>query len=91
MRYCGLGGKLNYDDELVQGNPSEGKFVAYYFKDNKVVAVASMGRDPVVMKCSELMRLGKMPTAEQIKSGHVSHFHSIFECMLTHFTGYPYR
>lgn len=25
LRYCGLGGKPNYDDTFIQGNPSEGK------------------------------------------------------------------
>lgn len=28
-----------------------------------------MGSDPVVMKSSELMRIGAMPSAEEIKSG----------------------
>ncbi|KAG8799004.1 hypothetical protein FRC16_006094 [Serendipita sp. 398] len=44
-------------------------FVAYYFKENKVVALASMGRDPIMSKSSELMRLGIMPTAQEIKDG----------------------
>lgn len=69
LRYCGLGGKSNYDDIFIKGNPKEGKFVAWYFKDGKVTAVASMGSDPVVMKSSELMRLGIMPSAEEIKNG----------------------
>jgi len=69
LRYCGLGGKGNYDDIFIKGNPSEGKFVAYYLKDNKVVAVSSMGNDPVVSKSSELMRLGAMPSAQEIKAG----------------------
>ncbi|KAH8118112.1 flavoprotein [Phellopilus nigrolimitatus] len=67
LRYCGLG--HGYDDIYVQGNPAELKFVAYYFKAGKVVAVASMQSDPLVTKASELMRLGLMPSAEEIKSG----------------------
>ncbi|KAG8839129.1 hypothetical protein FRC18_000516 [Serendipita sp. 400] len=69
LRYCGLGGKANYDEIFINGNPKEGKFVAYYFKENKVVALASMGRDPIMSKSSELMRLGIMPTAQEIKDG----------------------
>lgn len=67
------------------------KFVAYYTKGDKVVAVArsvhlrrtllyaslitafsvSMQADPMVAKCSELMRLGVMPTASEIRAGKV--------------------
>jgi apoptosis-inducing factor 3 len=46
--------------------------VAYYFKDNKVSAICSMGNDPIMSKTSELMRLGLMPSAEEIKGGVVS-------------------
>lgn len=34
--------------------------------------MASMGKDPLNSKVSELMRLGAMPTADEIKSGIVS-------------------
>jgi hypothetical protein len=89
LRYAGLGGKANYDETFIKGNPSEGKvcapsssssrlilstcqFVAYYFKDNKVAAICSMGNDPIMSKTSELMRLGLMPSAQEIKGGIVS-------------------
>jgi len=45
------------------------KFIAYYIKADKVVAVASMQNDPVVSKASELLRLGLMPSVEEIKGG----------------------
>ena len=48
------------------------QFVAYYIKDGKVVALASMGNDPIMSKTSELMRLGLMPSAAEIKGGSVS-------------------
>ena len=44
-------------------------FAAFYVKDNQVLAVCSLGKDPVVSHCSELMRIGKMPSANEIKSG----------------------
>lgn len=31
-----------------------------------------MQADPLVIKCSELMRLGQMPSAQEIKNGMVS-------------------
>src|SRR5258708_28352272 len=39
-----------------------------------------MQRDPIVTRCSELMRLGSMPSATEIKNGPVStrSFHSHF-------------
>jgi methyltransferase-like protein len=53
----------------IDGNPDEMKFVAYYIKDGKVISVASMQRDPVAIKASELFRLGLFPSVEEIKAG----------------------
>lgn len=47
------------------------QFIAYYVKEGKVVAVASMQNDPVVSKASELLRLGKMPTPDELRNGKV--------------------
>jgi len=67
LRYCGVG--AGFDDVIVDGNLDELKFVVYYVKQDKVVAVASMQRDPVVSKASELLRLGLMPTPAELKGG----------------------
>ncbi|KJA26356.1 hypothetical protein HYPSUDRAFT_36661 [Hypholoma sublateritium FD-334 SS-4] len=67
LRYCGIGHK--YDDVIIKGNVDELKFIAYYVKNGKVVAVASMQNDPIVSKASELLRLGLMPSPEEIKAG----------------------
>ncbi|KAF9000628.1 flavoprotein [Cyathus striatus] len=83
LRYCGVGHK--YDDIFVKGDPGEMKarymsyidilrlifkqFIAYYIKSGKIVAVASMQNDPVVSKASELLRLGLMPSPEEVKAG----------------------
>ncbi|KAI0349718.1 hypothetical protein OH77DRAFT_1431756 [Trametes cingulata] len=67
LRYCGVG--AGYDDVIIDGNPEEMKFIAYYAKDGKIVAMASMQRDPAVTKGSELLRLGLMPSAAEIKAG----------------------
>ncbi|OJT01779.1 Apoptosis-inducing factor 1 [Trametes pubescens] len=67
LRYCGVG--AGYDEVFVDGNPDEMKFVAYYAKAGTIVAVASMQRDPLVMKASELIRLGLMPTLAEIRAG----------------------
>ncbi|KAF9466559.1 flavoprotein [Collybia nuda] len=67
LRYCGVG--HGYDDVFIKGSPSEMKFIAYYGKRGKVIAVASMQNDPVVGKASELLRLGLMPSLDEIKAG----------------------
>ncbi|KAF8698232.1 hypothetical protein AX14_001179 [Amanita brunnescens Koide BX004] len=67
LRYCGIG--QHYDDVIINGDPGEMKFIAYYVKQGKVVAVASMQNDPVVSKASELLRLGLMPTPQELKEG----------------------
>ncbi|EAU85453.1 flavoprotein [Coprinopsis cinerea okayama7 len=67
LRYCGIGHK--YDRVIVKGNPDELKVIAYYVKNNRIVAVASMQNDPVVSKASELLRLGLMPTPEEVEAG----------------------
>jgi NADPH-dependent 2,4-dienoyl-CoA reductase/sulfur reductase-like enzyme len=68
LRYCGS--TVNgWDDVVLQGNPAESKFVAYYCKGDTVVAVASMGKDPAMSKSAELMREGAMPSKGQLQNG----------------------
>ncbi|KAF5392383.1 hypothetical protein D9757_001502 [Collybiopsis confluens] len=42
LRYCGHG--VQPDDIIIKGDPGEMKFIAYYVKQGKVVAVASVPR-----------------------------------------------
>lgn len=53
----------------MQADGSGLSFVAFYVKDGSAIAVASVAKDPVVSHASELMRLGKMPSAEKIRAG----------------------
>lgn len=66
MRYCGntVGG---WDDIIVDGDPGAASFVAYYTKGETVVAMASMGRDPLMVQSADLMRVGGMPTKSQLQ------------------------
>ncbi|KAK8071157.1 hypothetical protein PG997_011360 [Apiospora hydei] len=68
LRYCGNTSN-GYDDLILNGNPAEANFVAYYCKGETVVALASMGRDPVMAQAAELMRRYKMPSKSEIKGG----------------------
>jgi NADPH-dependent 2,4-dienoyl-CoA reductase/sulfur reductase-like enzyme len=69
LRYCGNGGVNGGYDDVVFKDAGEGKFVAYYTKAEAVVAVATMGVDPVMAKSAELMRVGKMLGKREIEGG----------------------
>ncbi|KAH6877211.1 monodehydroascorbate reductase [Thelonectria olida] len=68
LRYCG-NSSIGWDDLVLQGNPAESKFVAYYCKGDTVVAMASMGKDPAMTQSAELMRRGKMPSKSKFNEG----------------------
>ncbi|KAL9006872.1 MAG: hypothetical protein Q9188_000403 [Gyalolechia gomerana] len=68
LRYCG--NTLNgWDDMVLQGQPDEAKFAAFYGKGDTVVAVASMQMDPVMSQSAELMRRGNMPSLNDLRKG----------------------
>lgn len=48
------------------------QFATYQAKNGKVTAVATMQRDPIVAKASELLRLDLMPSLDEIRNGKVS-------------------
>lgn len=66
LRYCGYAGGF---DDVVLKEQGEGKFVAFYTSGETVVAVATMGVDPVMSKSAELMRVGKMLGKKEIVDG----------------------
>ncbi|KAJ5180832.1 Apoptosis-inducing factor 1 [Penicillium capsulatum] len=68
LRYCG--NPVNgFDEVVVRGEPENAKFVAFYCSGETVVAVASMGMDPVMSKSADLMRRGVMPTKSIVQGG----------------------
>jgi len=69
LRYCGNTMASGWDDLVLQGQPEEGKFAAFYAKGETVVAVASMQMDPVMTYSAELMRRGKMPGKQALRDG----------------------
>lgn len=68
LRYCGHTPD-GFDDLIVQGNLDEAKFAAFYTKGETVVAVATMGKDPMMTQASELMRRQAMPSRTELKGG----------------------
>ncbi|KAI9710031.1 MAG: hypothetical protein M1828_002334 [Chrysothrix sp. TS-e1954] len=70
LRYCGnTGASGGYDDVIIDGDTSKPSFAAYYVKGQDVVAVATMGKDPIMSKCAELMRQGNMLSRSDLEGG----------------------
>ncbi|KAK0732903.1 cytochrome P450 [Lasiosphaeria miniovina] len=69
MRYCGNTMASGWDDVVLQGTPDQGKWAAFYTKGETVVAMASVGMDPVMAQSAQLMQLGRMPSKTELKNG----------------------
>lgn len=69
IRYAGHA--VAFDNVLVQGSLDDMKFVAYYSLNGKVLAVASVGMDPVASAAAELLAHDKMPSLADLQRGPV--------------------
>jgi apoptosis-inducing factor 3 len=67
LRY--VGHAASWDEIVFQGDVSARDFLAFYLKDDRVLAVAGINRDRELAASEELIRLGRMPSREQIKRG----------------------
>ncbi len=67
LRYAGHHNK--FDETIIDGNLNEGPFLVFYLKENDVQAVLGSGRDAEMAAIRELLRDGRMPSADQIRSG----------------------
>jgi NADPH-dependent 2,4-dienoyl-CoA reductase/sulfur reductase-like enzyme/nitrite reductase/ring-hydroxylating ferredoxin subunit len=59
----------SFDDVIVKGDTSKRQFTAYYVRNDKVVAVAAMGRGTSAIAAGQLMSVGKMPSVADIRAG----------------------
>jgi len=69
IRYAG--NAMVWDEIVFKGNLDEKKFAAYFVHQGQIVAVASIGTDPVAVAVWELMREGKMPSPQVIKENEL--------------------
>ncbi|KAJ6631031.1 flavoprotein [Mycena sp. CBHHK59/15] len=65
IRYCGIGS--GYDDIFIKGNVDELKFIAYYIKSGKVVAVATTTPSSAIRR--SFFGLELMPTPAELRAG----------------------
>uniref|UniRef100_A0A8C1G2W0 Rieske domain-containing protein n=1 Tax=Cyprinus carpio TaxID=7962 RepID=A0A8C1G2W0_CYPCA len=63
IRYTGYG--EGYTDIVFKGSTEERKFLAFYIKDEEVVAAASLNFDPAVARLAEMLLMGKRITKAQ--------------------------
>ena len=62
-----VGHATSWDKIIYRGDVSSQDFLAFYIKDGQVQAVAGMNRDREMAAAEELMHVGRMPSADQLK------------------------
>ena len=58
-----VGHATSWDEIIYRGDVASQDFLAFYVKDNRVLAVAGMNRDREMAAVEELMRLDRCPRA----------------------------
>jgi NADPH-dependent 2,4-dienoyl-CoA reductase/sulfur reductase-like enzyme len=64
-----IGFAHDYDEVHIDGDVVANKFLAFYIKDGKVLAVAGQQRSGDILTYMEAMHQNQMPSADDIKSG----------------------
>lgn len=64
LQYIGLG--LNWDEVHIDGSTENGKFLAYYIKDNNILAVLGLNKSEDILVLFEAMNQNKLPPASEI-------------------------
>ena len=64
VRYCGY--SRGYDKIVFEGSIPALKFVGYYLKEGRVVAVVGLNSDPKVSHYANKMKIGQFPTLEEL-------------------------
>jgi NADPH-dependent 2,4-dienoyl-CoA reductase/sulfur reductase-like enzyme len=66
-----VGHATDWDDIVYEGDLEQHDFLAYYLKGDQVQAVAGMGREQSLCAIEECLRLGKMPSVQEIQAGEI--------------------
>jgi NADPH-dependent 2,4-dienoyl-CoA reductase/sulfur reductase-like enzyme/nitrite reductase/ring-hydroxylating ferredoxin subunit len=65
------GHAASWDEIIFEGDVRSQDFLAFYVKDERVLAVAGMNRDREMAALEELLRLHRMPTPDRLRLGTV--------------------
>ncbi|MGH7792603.1 MAG: NAD(P)/FAD-dependent oxidoreductase, partial [Thermodesulfobacteriota bacterium] len=66
-----VGHVKDWDNLIIKGDVSSKEFIAFYVKNNQILAAAGNERDKEMAAIEELMRLKKMPTPEALQDNSV--------------------
>lgn len=66
-----VGHAASWDEIIYQGDVPSQNFLAFYVKEDRVLAVAGMNRDREMAIIEELMRLDRMPAPARLRDGTV--------------------
>lgn len=69
LRY--VGHATEWDEIIVDGELRSRKFIAFYIKDNQIIAAASSQRDTETAALHELMLLDQLPTPDELRRGSI--------------------
>jgi NADPH-dependent 2,4-dienoyl-CoA reductase/sulfur reductase-like enzyme len=83
LRYTGYG--FGYDDVVIHGDVNELKFVAFYTKGDKVIAVATMNNDPVAAQAAQVMLREQAISKEEVKKDPLGWTKTLSTPRCTHF------
>jgi apoptosis-inducing factor 3 len=67
IRYVGYA--TEWDELIIDGDLAQREFIAFYVKDNQVLAAASSKRDKETAAIAELLRLDQMPAPHELRQG----------------------
>lgn len=62
-----VGHAASWDDLIVHGDLAGRNFLAFYVKDNRVMAAVGLQRDRQLAAMAELMRLDRIPSPEELR------------------------
>lgn len=63
LQMCGL--SAGADEAVVRGNPEEGRFTSFFFKQGQFIGAESVNRAPEQLACRKLLSQSISPTREQ--------------------------
>jgi len=61
-----------WDEIIFSGDVASRVFLAFYVKNNRVLAVAGMNRDREMAAIEQLMHINHMPTPEQVRTNKLN-------------------
>jgi apoptosis-inducing factor 3 len=75
IRY--VGHATAWDEVIIDGDLTDREFIAFYIKDDRVLAAASSKRDTETAAIAELIRIDKMPAPDELRQGQFQQLYPV--------------